>query len=296
MAGMQEIGRWAKRANEAVDAFAGLKYWRHIWMTGLSLLVVVIVLLFSFYKGQDIFCYDGGAAGSAAGRSILPACNPPQGPPTGRGVLGLRGDPRTEFLLPYFVNLAGVLLFILSTARKKGEEWSLSDYWGAHVFRIAQSMAYLFLILWAWPALGSDEAVPERLGPYVLGFLVGLYILRVERVMEAFGEKFEEVLAAILPRSLRFVTAEERRRQQLRAVYRLDDIASQWEAIRPQIDDPGARVRMDEMLAAALEAQRGDEPDRAQELTAELSRQFEETKRTAGELLMRVDDLVTRGR
>jgi hypothetical protein len=285
---------WAAKAGDAIDSFSKLKYWRHIWMTALSLIVVFIVLTFSFYKGEEIFCYD--AAGAAeAGRSILKACNPPEGAPTGTGVFGLRGDPRTDFLLPYAVNLAGVLLFILATARKKGEEWSLGDYWGAHVFRIAQSAAYTFLILWAWPKLGADEAVPQRLGPYVLGFLVGLYILRVERVMEAFGEKFEEVLAAILPRSLRFTTAEERRRQQLRAVYRLDDIVAQWEAIRPQIDDPGARVRVDELIAAAQEAQQGDEPEKAQEITTELSRQFEEAKRSAGEVLMRVEDLVTRG-
>jgi len=291
----QESATWMARAGEAIDTVSKHKYWRHIWMTVLSVLVIGIVLTFSFYKGADIFCYKNAlvAEGATPPRSILPACNLPAaaaGAPAKRWV----DDPRFEFLLPYFVNLAGVLLFILSTARKHGEQWRLLDYWGAHVFRIAQSAAYLFLILWAWPQLGGKEAVPERLGPYVLGFLVGLYIVRVERVMEAFGDKFEEVLAAILPRSLRFTTAEERRRQQLRDVYRLDEIVSQWEVIRPQIDDPGAQAWIDGLIVTAQEAQGSDKPEKAQATVAELARCFEEAKRSAGEVLMRVEDLVTR--
>ena len=37
------------------------------------------------------------------------------------------------------------------------------------------------------------------LTPNIMGFMVGLYIPRVERTMGGLGEKFEEALMAILP-------------------------------------------------------------------------------------------------
>jgi len=257
-AGTETAGKGATEQYEWTE----WRVWRHVWMTGLSIIVVAIVLCFSYLEGDTIFD-DGEVA-----------------------------EP-IRYLLPFATNLAGVLLFILATARRKGDEWSLSDYWGEHVFRVAQSFAYLFLILWAWPSEGN-ELVSERLGPNVLGFIVGLYIVRVERVVEAFGEKFEQVLATILPNSLRYMTTEERRRQQLRSVYRLDDIGIQWEAIRPQISDRGAQVRMDELIAEAQAATQGDDAERAQKLTQQLGLYFEEIKRSAGEILLPVEQLVSR--
>ena len=42
-----------------------------------------------------------------------------------------------------------------------------------------------------------------------MGFLVGLYILRVERTMGGLGEKFEEALMAILPKAASYTVREE---------------------------------------------------------------------------------------
>ena len=47
------------------------------------------------------------------------------------------------------------------------------------------------------------------LTPNIMGFMVGLYILRVERTMGGLGEKFEEALMAILPKAASYAVREE---------------------------------------------------------------------------------------
>ena len=42
-----------------------------------------------------------------------------------------------------------------------------------------------------------------------MGFMVGFYILRVERTMGGLGEKFEEALMAILPKAASYAVREE---------------------------------------------------------------------------------------
>lgn len=284
-------------------------YWRQIWMLTMSLLIIGIVLTVSFQRGQEIFCPRGPGLVEARERSTWELCPRDEGEVTPEDaaarqvppaplwwppLLAAPGDPRWGFLAPYLTNLAGVLLFILSVARSKGRKWSFEDYLGAHAFRIAQSMAYLFIVLWAWPSVGSQEVVTARLGPHLLGFLVGLYIIRMERVMASFGERLEDILSTALPQSLDYEPPGARARRRLRTTVKLDDVVTQWEALRPQVDHPGARERIDELIAEVQKAGRAGEQEKAQALASQLFGYFEEIKRTAGEVLVPIEDLLRR--
>ena len=119
-----------------------------------------------------------------------------------------------------------------------------------------------------------------------------MYILRVERAMEALGEKFGETLLTILPRSTQFVSAEEKRRKQMRMVYKVDDIKTQYEVLRNQIDDPGARDKIDAMVSEAETAMDGEDPDKLKETIDKLTWTFEEVKKSAGEVLVPLEELL----
>ncbi len=237
---------------------------RHFFMFVLSAIIVGIILYVSYSRGDTFF------GTPAEGRKPI------------------------DSLVPFFTNLAGVLLFIMNTSRRKREQWKLRDYWGDHCFRIAQSYSYLFVILWAWGA-GEDAVNTKSFSPNILGFLVGFFIIRVERAMESLGDKFEEILVSILPRSIGYVSVEERRRKQLRAVYKLDEIASQYNAVRSQIDDPGARAEMDKQIAEAEKAVESRDPEIVYKKISELARVFDEAKRGLGEILVPVDELLGAG-
>jgi hypothetical protein len=152
-------------------------------MACLSAVIISIVLSLSYYQGGQLF--DGDSAVSPV-----------------------------ENLLPYLSNTAGVFLFIMHTSKRKRNNWRVRDYWGDHCFRLAESFAYLFLILWAWAAATNDGSTPvvQRVPPNIIGFMVGLYIVRVERAVEGFGDKFEETITTLLPRATQYVSAEEQRR------------------------------------------------------------------------------------
>lgn len=303
------------------------------WMALVSLVIVAIVLWVSFVRGPLIFCPRGDDL-TAADPYTLQVCGlPPElemllegGPPEQRegelaaeyaererrfavakaasdrrealvakgGKQDLRRHPNWSFLEPYLANLAGVLLFILSVGRSKGPSWNFRGYFGVHAFRIAQSMAYLFLILWAWPAIGSQQVVTARLGPHVLGFLVGLYIRRVERVMASLGERFEDILASALPMALDYEAPGDRARKRLRTTVKLEDIETQWEALRPQVDDPGAQVRVDGLIAEIRKARAAGKEAEAEAQSTRLFAAFEEIKRRAGEVLIPIDELIDR--
>jgi hypothetical protein len=237
---------------------------RHIFMAAVSAVIAGAILWAAYTYGDQLYESTPGT---------------PEAP--NRGV----------YLMPYLLNLAGVLLFILNTSRQKRERWRARDFWGDHAFRIAQSFAYNFVVLWAW-ASQSAELVSSQWGPNIVAFLVGLYILRVERAMLGLGERFEEILAVILPRSLAHLSAVQKREQQLRGNYKLQEIAAQYDAVRSQVSDRGAQRMMDKCIDEAVEAAAGDEHGRAQKKIAELARNFEEFKKSAGETLIPLDDLL----
>ncbi len=258
-AGNEELPKTTAESASKSAPILKIRFWRHVFMMVLSLIVIGIILLVTYKWGHSIL-----------------------------------KTQKTGWILlvPYLTNLAGVLMFIMNTSRKKRENWALLDYWGDHFFRVAESFAYLFIVLWAWNSATRGGAVAMDVGPNIVGFLAGLFILRVERAMEALGDKFEETLMAILPRSVQYVSAEERRRQQLKMVYKIDEVATQYDVMRSQIDDPGARARIDELVVTARKAAQGEDPDLLAASVEELSRTFDDVKQTVGEMRVSVDEFL----
>lgn len=251
------------------SSFKDNPQWRQIFMAILSAVIIGIVLVISYFEGSTLFA---------------------------------KGMPVSakDSLLPYLTNTAGTLLFIMHTSRRKRARWKIREYWGEHCFRLAQSFAYLFIVLWAWPTgtetgpAGSTVVVPSvnQVPPLIIGFLVGLFVTRVERAMEGLGDKFEEALTAILPRATQYVSAEEKKRQQLRAVYRTDDMLTEYESLRPLIDDPAAQALIDDLAKKAKTAIAGDDPDAVTDAVDALGRTLETAKRSIGETLVPVETVI----
>lgn len=200
-----------------------------------------------------------------------------------------------ESLIPFVTCLAGVLLFIMGISRRKRGDWAFRKYWGDYCYRIAQAFAYLFIVLWAWAKWGN-KVEGANIPPNILGFLVGFFILRVERAMESLGEKFEEVLMSVLPRSVTYVTVQEKRRQQLRDTYKLEDIATQYEALRPIIEDEAVRERIDKKMAEATEAAGGENPEETKRRINEVLRHFEDARQAMSESVVPLEDLISAGK
>ena len=242
-------------------ARASRRNWFLFWM---SLVVVLIIVPLSLVYGDQFF-----------------------GPPT------TEAAAPQSYLIPYLTCLAGVLLFIMNTARLKGDDWDLGRYWGEHAYRVAQAFAYLFVVWWAWSKVSAGgELQGTYIRPNILGFLVGFFILRVERAMDGLGDKFEEMLFAVLPRAARYTVVEERKRQQVRAGYKLTDIATQWDILSTQVGNEEAVEIFEDRLKTAIELAAGADPEKARLATDEVSRMFERLKAEAGEILIPVEELV----
>lgn len=232
---------------------------RHVFMCIVSAIIVITVVYVSYKYSKDI--YKAETTGF-------------------------------ESLIPFSTCLAGVLLFIMGVSRRKRTHWAFRDYWGDYCYRIAQAFAYLFIVLWAW-ARADTQIKGTNIPPNILGFLVGFFILRVERAMESLGEKFEEVLMSILPRSVTYVTIQERRRQQLRDTYKLEDVATQYEALRPIIEDEAVRETIDQKMAGATEAAGGENPEDTKKRISEVLRLFEDARQAMNESVVPLEDLLS---
>ena len=232
---------------------------RHVFMGILSGIIIITVLFVSYMYSNEIY-------------------NIPEKSPTS--------------LIPFTTCLAGVLLFIMGVSRRKREDWTLRKYWGDYCYRIAQAFAYLLIVLWAWST--SDKTVGGTDIPSnILGFLVGFFILRVERAMESLGEKFEEVLMSVLPRSVRYKTIQEKRRQQLRDTYKLEEVTTQYETLRPVIDNSAVKQEMDKKIEEAAEAAGKDNPEDTKKKIDSVVRAFEDVRQGLNESVVSVEDLIS---
>ena len=252
---MKGRGRSAEEKKE-------VRYRRNRFLIFWSAVVVAVVLSVSFFQGANLFN-------------------------TGTATLN-----RGEHLIPFLLCFVGVALFVMNTARRKGDDWEFGRYYGDQAYRVAQAFGYLLVVWWAWASAVNVDVQGTSLPPNILGFLVGLFILRVERAMEGLGDKFEEALKAVLPRAIAYQTAEERKRNQLRGMYRIEDILSEWKGIRPQMDDLGARDMIDRAFDRAVEDAHGEDPEKARQSVEEVGRLFDDVRRRAGEVLMPIEDLL----
>ncbi len=153
-----------------------------------------------------------------------------------------------EEWLPFLSALVGVTLYVMSEARTRRDRFEakfIPDYF----YRMAQAMVYLYVILSVYTSLQDQTYDLTRWGPNVTGLLVGMFILHVEKAMEGFGQRFEEVLAGVLPRSLTAKTSREKQMDLLRADHKFQDIQSQAATLSALVPDPGIRAKLLERLS-----------------------------------------------
>lgn len=235
---------------------------RNLFLSLLGALIIGGVGLLVVTTGPELFG-SIDTTQSVSGTSTIPA---------GTAQEGLAWS----YLVPFGSALVGVLLYIMGAARTLRSEWDGGAYFGEYVFRIAQTMVYLLIVWWAWTRF-DEGATATTLPPNILGLFVGMYILRVERAVDALGDKFGEALNTVLPSAAQ-LTGPERRRVQVRAAGQVQDLEAQWKVLRPQIPDLGARDSVDEAVEAARKLSIGRDSERARAAATELTRLFEDVR------------------
>lgn len=225
---------------------------RNAFLTVISLIVLGIVLTLVVQRGDDLF-----------------SVTPPETPRSGFG-----------YLIPFGTGFAGVLLFIMNVARNKRGEFDFRAYFGEYAYRVAQMAVYLLIVWWAWTVWVRQGNTSTSLPPNIMGLLVGLFILRVERAIEAMGEKFEEILNTILPGAIA-LSGPERRQAHLKAADEVRGLEAQWQVLRPRIPDLGARDKIDNALEVARRVTEARDSGRARAAATELGRLFEDVRASA---------------
>jgi hypothetical protein len=140
------------------------------------------------------------------------------------------------------------------------------------------------------------SGVPDftRWPPNLIGLLVGLFILHVEKAMEGFGQRFEEALTAVLGRSLLAKTTRERQIAQIRDEQKFLDIQRQSELIASQVRDPRIREAIQQRLDAVKEKLRDCNPDAANDEVEKLTWDFEHLKVALREEAMTLAEVLGR--
>ena len=226
---------------------------RNIFLTCTSAIVLAIVLTLAVRRGGILFSIP-----------------PEQGTPT----------PSFGYLIPFGTAFAGVLLFIMSVARAKRSQFDFRAYFGEYSYRIAQTAVYLLIVWWAWTVWVQRGNDSTSLPPNILGLLVGIFILRVERSIEAMGEKFEEVLNTVLPGAIS-LSGPQKRETQAKAASDVRDLEAQWHLLRSRVPDLGARDKINASLEAARKVTEGRDSGKARTAATELSRLFDDVRASA---------------
>lgn len=197
---------------------------------------------------------------------------------------------------PLLFAIVGVLLYIMSSARTRRERFDLS-YLPDYCFRGAQAVVYLYIIMAiiAQTNGGTDQYSFESWPPNLIGLFVGMFILHVEKAMEGLGQRFEELLAALLPRALTARTSREKQLDRLRASLKFDEVRAQSEALASQIADPAMSAALRRRLADVTRVIRDGDLDGMQDEVSQLSWEFEELKRALREEGLTVEEILAAG-
>jgi hypothetical protein len=194
----------------------------------------------------------------------------------------LPGIPAKGQLVPFVSALVGVSFYVLHNVRKRRDRFDLY-YAPDYAFRAAQAVVYLYAILAIFDYLRYAPGTrPEgellRWPPNLIGLFVGMYILHVERAMEGLGYRFEEVLTAILGRSLALPTRREKDIALVQAEGRFRDIRQQAELMAAEAGPPALAEGFKERFRRVSDAIAERDHDAAVKEVAELSLDFEMTK------------------
>jgi hypothetical protein len=177
---------------------------------------------------------------------------------------------------PFAAALIGVSLYVMASVRKRRDRFDakfLPDY----AFRAAQAIVYVYVIL----AIGVQSDKVTNLSawpPNVIGLFVGMFILHVEKAMEGLGQRFEEVLTGLLPRSLAAQTSREKQTAQLSAEMKFRDIQKQSELLASQMRSSSLYSALQTRLKEVEGTIRDGDPDAIQDAVSALAGVFERIK------------------
>lgn len=193
--------------------------------------------------------------------------------------------------LPFVSCLVGVTLYTLSAVKKRRDRFDLR-YLPDYLYRAAQAMVYLYVILAVgWQKEGAVLDF-ERWPPNLWGLLVGLFIEHVEKAMEGLGQRFEEVLAGILPRALDAPTSRERQLGRVRLEQRFREIQTQAEMLLPQLRSPAVREALRAQIDGTLRTLREGDEKAIEDEIRRLALDFEQLKQAAREEDLTVGEIL----
>lgn len=200
---------------------------------------------------------------------------------------------------PFVFALIGVALYVMSSAKSRRERFDVR-YVPDYCYRAAQAVVYLYLIMAIIAQAGPTEGYEfTNWPPNLIGLMVGMFILHVEKAVEGLGQRFEEVLAGFLPRSLVAKTSREKQLEQLRSEQKFQSIKAQSELLASQIRDPALRAEVPKRLAEAERAIRDGDLDSIEDAVNSLAWDYEQLKvglREEEMTLAEVLSLARRGR
>lgn len=210
-------------------------------------------------------------------------------------MLGEDGARAQAQALPLVFAVVGVLLYVMASAKTRRSRFDLK-YLPDYCFRAAQAVVYLYVIM-AITAQSTDlQQGFASWPPNLVGLLVGMFILHVEKAMEGLGQRFEELLAALLPRALTARTARDKQLVQLDAKRKYDEMRTQSELLSTQIDDPAMKAGLQQRLTEVGQVIRDGDVDGMQEAVNALAWEFEEMKRALREEHLTVGEILAAGR
>jgi hypothetical protein len=191
----------------------------------------------------------------------------------------LPGIPAQGQLMPFISTLVGVTFYVLYNVRKRRDRFD-TKYLPDYVFRAAQAVVYVYAILAIFNftlAAGDDQAL-LRWPTNLIGLFVGMYILHLERAIEGLGYRFEEILTAVLGRSLALPTRRETDIRLVQAEGRFREIQNQAELLVADAGPPALVEGFKKRFRCVSDAIRERDYDSVVKEVTELSLDFERTK------------------
>jgi hypothetical protein len=198
---------------------------------------------------------------------------------------------------PFIFTIIGVTLYIMMSAKQRRERFDLK-YLPDYCFRYAQAVIYLYVIMSIIAQTKTETYDFESWPPNLIGLFVGMFILHVEKAMEGLGQRFEEALAAILPRALTAKTSREKQLEKMRSEQKFKEIKFQSEMLASQIDDPGLKDNWQARLARVEATIRDGDREGIEDAVHGLAWDYESLKRSVREETATVDEIlrVSRGK
>lgn len=213
------------------------------------------------------------------------------------GELPVLGDAQNQWS-PFVFTLVGVVLYVMASAKSRRDRFDLR-YAPDYFFRGAQAVVYLYVIMSIIAQMKAEPSTQYNFvswPPNLIGLLVGMFILHVEKAMEGLGQRFEEVLAGLLPRALTAKTSREKQLERLRVEQKFQEIKMQSEGLISQMRDTNTISDLKAHLDAVSQTIRDGDLDGTQDAVSQLAWKFEGLKQALREEELTVQEILSADR